>query len=301
MAGSKELKKRIKSVQNTRKITRTMELVSAAKSKRMVDRVNAAKPYGEKVNEILISLAALADEISSPLVKPLVDPKKIALLVVTANRGLCGGYNSTILKIARRRLEEHKNAGRTVELHVVGKKGLAYFKFLKVQVDAKYDNIDDTFQYEQAEEIADKFMSDFSRGQIDKVEILSTIYHGASRQKPGVQALLPLKPGLVPDEEGEWKKPAGEKHTTLGGTFIYEPGPQDILQGLLPLAVKTMVYRALLDAVASEQIYRRIAMKSATDAAADMIKNLTRTYNRVRQASITQEIAEIVAGADAIA
>lgn len=300
MAGSKELKKRIKSVQNTRKITRTMELVSAAKSKRMVDRVNAAKPYGDKVNEILISLAALADEISSPLVRPVVDPRKIALLVVTANRGLCGGYNSTILKIARRRLEEHKNAGREVQLHVVGKKGLAYFKFLKVQVDGKYDNIDDTFQYEQAEEIADAFMNDFSRGAIDKVEILSTIYHGASRQKPGVQALLPLKPGLVPDEEGEWKKPGGEKNT-LGGTFIYEPGPQDILQGLLPLAVKTMLYRALLDAVTSEQIYRRIAMKSATDAAAEMIKNLTRTYNRVRQASITQEIAEIVAGADAIA
>lgn len=300
MAGSKELKKRIKSVQNTRKITRTMELVSAAKSKRMVDRVNAAKPYGEKVNEILISLASLADEISSPLVRPAVDPKKIALLVVTANRGLCGGYNSTILKIARRRLDEHKNAGRTVELHVVGKKGLAYFKFLKIQVDKKYDNIDDTFQYEQAEEIADKFMADFSKGQIDKVEILSTIYHGAARQKPGVQALLPLVPGKVPNEEGEWKKPEGEKRA-LGGTFIYEPDPQNILQGLLPLAVKTMVYRALLDAVTSEQIYRRIAMKSATDAAAEMIKNLTRTYNRVRQASITQEIAEIVAGADAIA
>ncbi|MBI3395789.1 MAG: ATP synthase F1 subunit gamma [Spirochaetia bacterium] len=299
MAGSKELKKRIQSVQNTRKITRTMELVSAAKSKRMVDRVNAARPYSDKVSEILLSLAPLAEEIDSPLVRHAENPKKVALLVVTANRGLCGGYNSSILKMARRRIDHYKSQGQDVEIHVVGKKGIGYFRFLKMETASRHDNIDDTFRYTTAEQLADTFMASFSRGQVDKVEILSTLYYSAARQKPGITRLLPLAPGMIPNDEGEWAKPQGIS-AVLDGNFIYEPAPEGILRGLLPLVVKTMTFRALLESVTSEQIYRRVAMKSASDAAQDMIKTLTRTYNRVRQASITQEIAEIVAGADAI-
>ena len=298
MAGVKELKGRIVSVKNTRKITRTMEMVATAKSKRMTDRVHAAQPYSRKISEIMSALGSLKDQVDSPLLREVAEPKRVALLIVTANRGLCGGYNSNTLRLSRRRIAELREQGREVELHVVGKKGNGYFKFLKMPVAQSHTSIDDRFSYADAEGIADGFMQAFASGQVDAVEIISMIYYGSSKQIPGSTPLLPV--GISGDAGSQAAAGPGGAGSRYRSNTSYEPSPEIILRRLLPLVVKTVVYRALLEAVASEQIFRRIAMKSATDNAGEMIKLLTRNYNRVRQAGITQELSEIVAGADAL-
>lgn len=296
MAGIKELRGRINSVKNTRKITRTMEMVSTAKSKRMADRVHAAQPYGKKIAEIMAGLSGLKDQVDSPYLRQVENPRKVALLVVTANRGLCGGYNSNTLRVARRRLEEHKANGREVELHVIGKKGAGFFKFLKIPMAKIYTTIDDRFGYADAEEMAAGFMQSFAEQKVDGVEIASMIYYGSSRQSPGITPLLPIQAEAAEKPQAE----KGAAKVTRQANVTYEPNPALILKRLLPLVVKTIVYRALLEGVTAEQIFRRIAMKNATDNAGEMIRLLTRQYNRVRQAGITQELSEIVAGADAL-
>jgi len=294
MAKSRELKNRIASVKNTRKITKTMEMVSTAKSKQLSDRVNASKPYSEKIAELMEGLGALKDQIDSPYLRTVSEPKKITMIIVTANRGLCGGYNTNTLKMARKAVERYKEQGREVEIHMIGKKGISYFKFLKIPVEKTYTNIDDKFTFEDANELALYFMKEFAEGRTDRVEFISTIYYTSARQIPGMTRVLPIGMDL---EVSENEKTGS---TSASGNMIYEPSPEVILKQLLPLVVKTMVYKLLIEAVTSEQIYRRIAMKNATDAAGEMIKVLTRIYNRARQAAITQEISEIVAGADAL-
>lgn len=293
MAGSKEIKKRIGSVKNTRKITRTMEMVSTAKSKKLVDRVHAAQPYANKLREVMINLAQAGGVADSPFLKSVEDPRKIALLVMTANRGLCGGYNSNTLKLARARFEILKSEDREVDLYVVGKKGLAYFKFINFEVKDSWIEIDDGLQYAQAEKLALFFMNSFVEGTYEKIEVVSTLYKSAGSQVPDITQYLPI--GMENLDSA-----AAEDETRTAGMIDYDPGPSVLIERILPLAIKTNMYRLLMEAVTSEQIYRRIAMKNATDAAGDMLKDLTRKYNRVRQASITQELSEIVAGADAI-
>ncbi len=290
MASGKELKKRIRSVKNTSKITKTMEMVATAKSKRMMDRVIAARPYSEKLGQLMKSLGGLRDRIDSPYLNAREDFGAVALLVITANRGLCGGYNSNVLKLARVRYLEYKEQGKQVEMFVIGKKGNSYFRFLKIPVLHSYENIDDKFSYEMSEAIALELMDAFASGRVGRVEIIGTIYHNSASQRAGLRPLLPIGAPA----------PGSDQGAEQSGNYIFEPAPAAILENLIPLVIKSTVYRALLEAVTSEQIYRRVAMKSATDAAKEMSKLLVRTYNRVRQASITQELSEIVAGADAI-
>ncbi|MDH5656967.1 MAG: ATP synthase F1 subunit gamma [Spirochaetia bacterium] len=294
MAGAKEIRKRITSVRNTRKITRTMEMVSTAKSKRMVDRVNEAKPYGMKIAEIIESLEGLKDSVDSPFMRNEENPKKVLLLVVTANRGLCGGYNTNILKMARSRILQLKENNAEPVLYVIGKKGMSFFKFIDHPVEASFDTIDDAFKYEDAMEIAYRIMNSFANEEVDRVEVISTVYVSSSKQEATLTPILPI--GAQETEKSDSVIKSG----VATASYLYEPNPQKILENLLPHMIKTIVFRLILEAVASEQIYRRIAMKAATDAAGEMIKILTRKYNRLRQASITQEISEIVAGADSV-
>jgi len=288
MAGAKEIRKRIVSVKNTKKITKTMEMVSTAKSKRMMDRIKATQPYALKVQEMIDSLSGARENIESPLLRRPEAHSRIALLVVTANRGLCGGYNSNVLKLMRAKIEENRKKGVEVDLYMIGKKGLGYCRFIKQPVVKSYDSIDDSLEYEQAESIAYDLMNAFVSRHVDRVEVISTVYLSSARQTADSTLLLPL------GNETE----NAEKQETVNA--IFEPNPEVILQKLLPFTVKMTVFRLLLEAITAEQIYRRIAMKSATDSAGEMQKMLTRTYNRVRQAAITQELSEIVAGADAI-
>ncbi|MCP5498605.1 MAG: ATP synthase F1 subunit gamma [Leptospiraceae bacterium] len=287
MASPREIKKRINSVKNTKKITRTMEMVATAKSKKMSDKVNASKPFSDKVKEMVGSLSSLSSQVQSPLLRKPEKIQKVALLVITANRGLCGGYNSNTIRIARNRLKEFTEKGITCDLYVIGKKGISFFKYIKQNVVESYTNIDDNSGYKEAEFFAKKFMKLFADESIDAVEIVSTVYHSSSSQTPELTKILPLE-----SSEGS--------SASVQDSIIYEPDPQKILESLLPLVIKTGFYKAIMEAVCSEQIARRIAMKSATDAASEMIKLLTRGYNRVRQAKITQEISEIVGGADSL-
>ncbi|TGK42214.1 ATP synthase F1 subunit gamma [Leptospira andrefontaineae] len=285
MATPREIKKRISSVKNTRKITRTMEMVATAKSKKLSDRVNASHPFSNKIKELVGALASLASVVKSPYLRKPNAIRSAALLVLTANRGLCGGYNSKTIRLARTRIQELKDQGVNVRLFVVGKKGISYFQFAKEKIEKTYTHIDDKSGYKEAEEFADFFLGLFAREEVDSVEIISTVYHSSANQEPEVTKVLPF------EAQGE---------ANVGSNVLYEPSPADILESLLPLVVKTAFLKAILEANCSEQIAKRVAMKSATDAASEMIKLLTRGYNRIRQAKITQEISEIVAGADSL-
>ena len=286
MATPREIKKRINSVKNTRKITRTMEMVATSKAKKMSNKANASKPYAEKISELASSLGSLAANVNSPLLRKPEVIKRVGLLVVTANRGLCGGYNGNVIRLARARMHELKSQGIEVELYVVGKKGISFFKYAKESVVQSFTNLDDKSGYDVAEGYANIFKGLFISGKIDKVEAITTVYHSSANQKAEIVSILPIEP------------PKGSKISS--GLVIYEPSPEKILESLLPEVINMAFYKLSLEAVTSEQIARRVAMKSATDAASEMIKLLTRGYNRVRQAKITQEISEIVAGADSL-
>ena len=286
MATPREIKKRINSVRNTRKITRTMEMVATSKAKKMSNKVNASKPFASKIEELMSSLSSLSSTIESPLLRKPDKIEKVALLIITANRGLCGGYNSNVLKLARTRISELRSQGIEYELHVIGKKGISYFKFVKEKVTSSYTNIDDKAGYSEAEHFANLFKDKFASGEVDAVEILSTVYHSSAYQVPEVTKVLPFEHKVIEAKKEEM--------------ILYEPSPERILESLLPLVINMAFYKAILEAVTSEQIARKIAMKAATDAAGEMVKILTRGYNRARQAKITQEISEIVAGADSL-
>jgi F-type H+-transporting ATPase subunit gamma len=262
-----------------------MEMVATSKAKKMSNKANASKPYAEKISELASSLGSLAN-VNIPLLRKPEVIKKVGLLVVTANRGLCGGYNGNVIRLARARMHELKSQGIEVELYVVGKKGISFFKYIKESVTQSFTNLDDKSGYDIAEGYANIFKGLFISGKIDKVEAITTVYHSSANQKAEIVPILPIEP------------PKGSKISS--GMVIYEPSPEKILEALLPEVINMVFYKLSLEAVTSEQIARRVAMKSATDAASEMIKLLTRGYNRVRQAKITQEISEIVAGADSL-
>ncbi len=297
MAGAKELKKRIGSVQNTRKITRTMEMVSTSKSRRMMDLVKGAKPYGEKLMEIMQQLGDQKENIQSPYMRETAKPARVAMLILTSNRGLCGGYNSNLLRMAKQRIAHWKSQGVDPEIHVIGKKGISYFKFQKTKVDDARLSKEDSITFQDTLEYSEMFMKRFAAMELDRVEVLSTVYHSSANQKPEVSPLLPPlleKKGKASSSANLEKKEAG-----IGNT-IFAPSPEKIFTTLIPHVIHSNLYRLFLEAATSEWIYRRVAMKSATDAANEMSKYYNRKYNRIRQATITQELAEIVAGADAV-
>ena len=288
MATLREIKSRIKAVENTKKITKTMEMISAAKAKKAVDKVQAAQPYAHKINELIQSISGLNIDADHPLLRQPETIKRVGLLVITGNRGLCGAYNNNAIKLAISRINEYKKDNIEVDTHLVGKKAASVFKYRKVDFQKSYTHIDDKPSIKEANEFANYFMEEFESGRIDTVEIVYTQYVNAGRQTAAVEKVLPLSLGS--DEDSEPTNQAS----------LFEPNPESILTSILPRAIRVIFYQALLDSVASEQIARRIAMKNATDAATDMIKDQTRLYNRARQAKITQEISEIVAGADSI-
>lgn len=314
MASAKDIKKKIRSTSNTKKITRTMEMVATVKSKLGTDRIKATTPYATKLEDILGSIAG-AGTIDHPLIErpDSPPPKKVIVLIITANRGLAGGYNTKVLETGERWLRSQTSEGREVLIYMLGKKGVSRCKFLKVPLEKALTHIKDLPSFRQAEELAEDLMQRFLSGEVDRVIVIGTRYQTASVQKPEVFQLLPIPAPRsdAPPSPGKESPPrapqAGADHGAPKRAevrrtveFIFEPGPEEILKTLLPLSVKTAVYRALVEAAASEQIARRVAMKLATDNAEEMIKIYTRNYNRQRQAGITRQITEIVSGADAL-
>ncbi len=290
MATGRELRGRIHSVQNIRKITRTMELVSTSKLKRAQDRVVAARPYAEAIRESIADLVNPELMSRFPLLRqpaPLSKggPSRAAVILVTSNRALCGGFNGNLIKEARRRIAELEHAGYTVDLHSVGKKGAGYFKYLGRKLAADRQDIGDKPTADHAASVVAQILEDYEAGKLASVDLVHGKFVSALSTPPTTVRVLPVA------------TPSGRKARP---DYILKPGADAILEVLLPLYVRNMVFRGLVETAAGEHGARRIAMKNATDNAGEILEYLNRTYNRQRQAQITQEIAEIVGGAAAL-
>ena len=285
MAKGRELKGRIKSVENTRKITRTMEMVATSKMKRAQDRVVAARPYARALADVIASLynPELAERF--PLLRQPARESRAALILLTSNRGLAGAFNANLIKEARALITKLEGAGTHVELHVVGKKGVGYFRYVGREVAVTRIDITDRPTAADAASLVDSLMTRFISGDLDAVYVVGSRFNSVLSTPPTADRVLPVQP---PAAKG------GQKD------YLLYPSAEAILTELLPSYVRNAVYRALVETVAAEQSARRTAMKNATDNAGEMLNLLRRTYNRARQAQITQEIAEIVGGASAL-
>jgi len=288
MAKPRELRRRIRSIQNTRKITKTMELVSTSKLKRAQDRVIAARPYARALAEVLGDLYGPELAERFPLLRqPAAEGiGRVGLVLITSNRGLCGAFNANLIREARRRMEELEGQGARIDLHLVGKKGISYFKFTKRAVASQRTDIGDKPTAAHAAELVAPLMAQFQAGALDAVEVVFAQFKSAVSTPPTTLRILPVAP-----------PPAGRRTAAF---YILKPSADAILESLLPLYVRNQMFRALVETAAAEHGARRTAMKNATDSAGDMLDLLRRTYNRARQAVITQELAEIVGGAEAL-
>jgi len=284
------LKQRIRTTKNTKKITKTMELVSTSKMKRAQDKVAAARPYAAALAETIADLWSpdLADQftlLKRPLPPSKGGPNRVALILITSNRGLAGAFNANLIKEARRRIDTLEKQGFVVDLHAVGKKGGGFFKYLGRKLAADRPDIGDAPTMQHALSVIDALLNDFMAGKLAAVEMVQARFNSALSTPPALVPVLPIEP----------PKQSGRKHD-----YILKPDAATLLEALLPLYARNLVYRGLVETAAAEHAARRTAMKNATDNATDLILLLTRVYNKNRQAIITQEIAEIVGGAAAL-
>ena len=285
MQSAKEVRRRIKSVDNTKQITKTMEMVATSKLKRATDRVRAAQPYSEALGVVVKSLYAPEFAERFPVLRQPDEVRKVAIVIVTANRGLCGGFNANLIREARLLRESLREQGIEPEIHSVGRKGMVYFQFRKVELASRYNDVGDSPTVEDAEKIIDHLRERFESGDLDQVFLVSAEYRSALSTPPRVLEILPIRP------------PEG---AVSADSYILSPGADVILTRLLPTYIRNTIYKALVENAAAEHGARRTAMKSATDNAGEMLETLTRNYNRARQAQITQEISEIVGGAEGL-
>lgn len=294
MAGGQEriLRGRIRSVQATKKITRAMELIAASRIVKAQQRVSAAVPYSELITEVVRDLSAAGAGSESPLLAGRDQVKKVCYVVLTADRGLCGGYNSGVMRATEGEIKQEALAGRDHVIVPVGRKAEGYFRFRGYNMAQSFTGFTDSPTYAVAKEIGEFVTGLFTSGEVDRVELVYTRFVSAGNQEVVQRPLVPLDTKVA--EGGDGKSAAGQD-------YEFEPTPELILETLLPRYVEARVYAALLNAAASEHAFRQRAMKAATDNAEELIKNLSRIMNRARQDSITTEIMEIVGGAEAMA
>lgn len=307
MAKTREIKRRIKAVGNIRRITKTMQMIATARFQAAQKRAVATQPYSRKIAELVAELAQVAQaapsgggDASAALGHPLLrspEPKtnRELVLVLTSNRGLAGGYNGNVLRTALGFVRDR--AGLETVVEVVGKKGLAFLKFNHVPVAQFHSQFSDQPTYEQAEQLADRYIAEFSSGKYDAIHVIYMAFISMARQTPRILKLLPLSnPATEGAKETGVAKPQAVK-SKAAVDYDFSPQPATLLDELLPITVKTQLFQAFNEAVVSEQISRMVAMKAATDSAGKMSKTLSRRYNRARQAAITTELSEIIAGA----
>jgi F-type H+-transporting ATPase subunit gamma len=288
-------RRRIRSVQSTKKITRAMELIAASRIVKAQQRVQAAQPYARQITRVISALASQTATIDHPLLQEQGDSGRAAVLVITSDRGLAGGYNANALKTAAQLEELLRSEGKDPVPFLVGRKAVSYYKFRGRHIEQSWTGFSEQPQYENAREVADALIDAFIRtgeeGGVDEIHVVHTEYVSALSQKPTANRVLPL----VVEESDE--APPEDFVLPL---YEFEPSAEALLDTLLPRYVQTRVYAALLESAASESASRRRAMKAATDNAEELIKDLTRAANSARQAEITQEISEIVGGASAL-
>jgi F-type H+-transporting ATPase subunit gamma len=296
MAKTRALVKRRKAIRNIRKITRTMELIATARFKKALDRVTEAEAYTEKIAQLAADLSASAADLTHPLLQKREVVKNSLLLVLCSNRGLCGGYNAAILREAMARIRQLRAEGVTLHLELSGKRAISYFRFQRIPAEATYTQFEDKPRFDETEELANRYIAAYTAGQLDRVEVAYMKFLNAARQAPVVETLLPLAAGQAGAEGAAGQQ--AERRQAVEYEFL--PSAANILEEILPVSFKVRLFKCFLDAAVSEQIARRVAMKAATENAGEMIKNLTRLYNRARQAQITKEIAEVIGGAEAL-
>jgi F-type H+-transporting ATPase subunit gamma len=300
MAKARVIIKRRKAVRNIRKITKVMQMIATSRYQKAYKRAMGTKPYVRKIGELVASavqaVAAGGTGIEHPLLKePKGTERRTALLVISSNRGLAGGYNGSVLRLANHTLKDLEGAGDTPELHVSGKKGIAYFKFQRRTFAKTYTAIGDNPRFPEIEALADQFMEGYREGRITGLKVVYMRFISAGQQKPAVMDVLPLA-GIAEAEVP--KGPGGRAIVPIPYDFL--PSAEAILEELIPTVVKVTLFQAFIEAAVSEQIARMVAMKAATDSADKMGKKLTQDYNRARQSQITSELSELMGGVEAL-
>jgi F-type H+-transporting ATPase subunit gamma len=294
MAGGQErvLRRRIRSVESTKKITRAMELIAASRIVRAQQAIAAARPYVAKIREVVSHLADSPDAASHPLFRDVSSTERVAIVLVTADRGLAGGYNANIIRTVERMVRDHRSAGRDVQLVALGRKGVNYFRYRHQPILFSLIGVSERPTYEDARKVVASVIPPFEAGELDQIQLVYTKFISIGSQAVEVRQLVPLEEGEL---DGDEPAAAGEKTV-----YEFEPEPDEILDRLVPSWLEAEVLTAMLEAAASEQAARQRAMKAATDNADELIKTLRRIMNRARQDAITTEIMEIVGGAEAL-
>ena len=288
MPSGKEIRTKIKSVQNTRKITKAMEMVAASKMRKAQDRMKAARPYGEKIRRLAANLSHANSEYKHPFLRKAEEVKRVGLIVITTDKGLCGGLNTNVLRIALNNLREWEGKGcRDIRVSAIGPKGPGFMERLGARVVSNVTQLGDTPHLEKLIGPVKVMLDAFQAGELDAVYITYTRFINTMKQEPVMEQLLPLS--------GEALRP-----TEHGWDYIYEPDARAVIDDLLVRYVEALVYQSVSENLASEQSARMVAMKAASDNAGNVINELQLVYNKTRQAAITKEISEIVAGAAAV-
>jgi F-type H+-transporting ATPase subunit gamma len=293
MANPRQLDNRRKSIRNIRKITRTMELIATARFKKAMDRASAATAYTDRITALVNDLARTGLEVSHPLLEARESTERAVLLVLTGNRGLCGGYNSNAMRAASGRLAELRASVPHVTLEVSGKRGISSFRFRDIEPDRTFTQFEDRPAFAEVEELANRFLDSYALGEIDRLDVAYTSFQNVARQTAVVDTLLPLGSiGVAADDHAD----------DAGGQSPYEflPSAESILEEVVPSSFRVRLFKCFLDAAVSEQVARMVAMKAATDAADDMIRDLSMTYNRARQGRITSELLDVIGGVEAL-
>ena len=295
MASTQDLKRRVRSITNTRKVTKAMELVASARLRRSQMRIEGMRPYADRMLELMAGVSQAAGAVRLPLLEQRENVEKIAIVPITADRGLAGGFNAQVIRRSLALMREAQAAGQQVVWFSSGRKASSTLRFRRLDVTESWTGFSERPAYSDAQTIAHAVSEAFVNGDVDKVVVVYNAFVSALVQKVTVRDLLPVPQDLL-------EKAADAEEDASGGTpdFIYEPEPEEILARLLPVYVETELYRALLESAASEQGARMTAMRNASKAAGELIDSLTLAMNRARQAEITQEILEVVAGADAL-
>jgi F-type H+-transporting ATPase subunit gamma len=299
VASTQDLKRRVRSITNTRKVTRAMELVASARLRRAQMRIEAMRPYADRMLELMAGVSKAAGAVRLPLLERREQIQKVAILPVTADRGLAGGFNAQVIRRSLALMREQQAEGREVVWFSTGRKASSTLRFRRMNVAQSWIGFSERPAYSDAQAIAHAVSEAYTSGEVDTVFVVYNAFVSALTQKVTVRELLPIPTDVLERrEDEEHGDGAGEPHGTPD--FIYEPEPEEILARLLPVYVETELYRALLESAASEQGARMTAMRNASKAAGELIDSLTLAMNRARQAEITQEILEVVAGADAL-
>jgi F-type H+-transporting ATPase subunit gamma len=307
MAKARAIVKRRQAVQNIKKITRTMELIATARFKKALDRATEAEAYTRKIAEIVADLGKTDLEVTHPLLEARPEPKRALLLLLTSNRGLAGGYNGNVLRVATRDMQDLQTDSMGVRLEIAGKRGINFFRFRGITADATYTHFEDRPQFDEVDALARSYIPMFINREIDRLDVAYTRFVTAARQEAVVETLLPMAAAHVGGAVESVRQPRAEIASTPAPGAKYEappyefvPDPKSILEEIVPVSFKVRLFKCFLDAAVSEQIARMVAMRGATENADEMVKSLTMLYNRARQAQITRELAEIIGGAAAL-